>query len=306
MRRMKLLRLVTAFSQTPWALKADTFEAARAILHAAANGERANLEPLAGPPPKSPSGNSPGVIAVIPIWGVIANRAYMVEDICGPSGTSTERLQQSIQSALANPDVKAIVLDIDSPGGSVFGVQELADFIFSARETKPILANANSLAASAAYWIGTAASEFTVTPSGMAGSVGVYAAHMDASKAEEIMGLKTTLISAGKYKVEGHPYAPLDTEAAQSMQKSVDEYYSAFTASVAKYRGTGVAAVRDGFGEGRTVSAKEAAACNMSDGIATLDETIQRAVKLARQAERNATAPRRSVASAQIRIASAL
>ena len=170
---MKLLRLLTAFAATPWAMMPDRLEAAAALLLARANdlptGFVSSIEGFAGPAAAAPGSGSAkpaGVVAVIPVFGVISHRAHMVADICGPGGTSTEMLQQTIRGAVNDPNVKAIVLDIDSPGGSVFGVQELADEIFAARSTKPILASANSLAASAAYWIGTAASELHVTPSG--------------------------------------------------------------------------------------------------------------------------------------------
>jgi capsid assembly protease len=310
MRRMKLLRLITAFAATPWAMMPDRLEAAIAVLNARAGENNADLSALVAPvaarPTAQPAGNSPGVVAVIPVWGVISHRAHMVDDMCGPGGTSTEKLQSAIRSAVADPNVKAIVLDIDSPGGSVFGVQELADDILAARDIKPILANANSLAASAAYWLGTAASELHVTPSGEVGSVGVYAAHVDVSKSQELKGLKTTLISAGKFKIEGNPYQPLDPEAAAQIQARVNDYYDGFVKAVAKHRGVGVQAVRDGFGQGRTVGAKDAVTAGMADQVATLDQTIQRAMKLARQTERSATAGNsRALADARIRIARA-
>ena len=88
---------------------------------------------------------------------------------------------------------------------SVYGVAELADQIQSARASKPVVAIANSLAASAAYWIGCAAGEFYVTPGGEVGSIGVWQAHFDYSQAIASEGVKPTLISAGKYKVEGNP-----------------------------------------------------------------------------------------------------
>lgn len=316
---MRLLRLLTAFAATPWAMSPDRLEAAIAVLNEAANRGhdvqvRAEVETEAPRPSASlfaldgkpaGSGTQQSVVAVIPVWGVISHRAHMVDDICGPGGTSTEKLSRAVNSAIADPNVKAIVFDVDSPGGSVFGVQEVADEIFKARGTKPILANANSLAASAAYWIATAADELYVTPSGEVGSIGVYAAHVDVSKAQELKGLKTTLVSAGKYKIEGHPYGPLEEEAATQMQARVNDYYDAFTKAVGKFRGVGVDAVRGGFGEGRTVGAKQAVTEGMANGVETLQETINRAAKLARQAERQSGTGSRALADARIALASA-
>jgi membrane-bound ClpP family serine protease len=94
------------------------------------------------------------------------------------------RIFQSLCSGYGNdPNVKAVVIDVDSPGGSVDGVAELFDQIYSARGSKPITAISNTLMASAAYWIGTAADELVVSPSGQVGSVGVYMVHDDFSKA---------------------------------------------------------------------------------------------------------------------------
>ncbi len=316
---MKLVRLLTAFAATPWAMLPERLEAAIAVLNDAATrghdlpvraeieGSMAAQAGVAVAADGKPGGSAQqqSVVAVIPVWGIISHRAHMVEDICGPGGTSTEKLSRAINGAIADRNVKALVLDVDSPGGSVFGVQEVADEIYKARGTKPILASANSLAASAAYWIAAAADELFVTPSGEVGSIGVYAAHVDVSKSQELKGLKTTLVSAGKYKVEGHPYAPLEAEAAAQMQARVNDYYDAFTKAVGKYRGVGVEAVRSGFGEGRTVGAKQAVAEGMANGVETLQETINRAAKLARQAERQGAAGSRALADARIALVSA-
>jgi signal peptide peptidase SppA len=215
-------------------------------------------------------------IAVITIAGIIAQHAPLVDDISGPGGTSTERVGASFRSALANPDVRSIVLNIDSPGGSVNGVQALAEEIQAARGKKPIVAQVNSLAASAAYWIAAAADEIVISPGGQVGSIGVYATHADVSKAAEKSGLKVTFISAGKYKVEGNPYAALDNSAASAMQKMVDSYYADFVDGVANGRKVSRTKVMTGFGEGRVVKDREAVREGMADRVAPLDTTLRR------------------------------
>jgi capsid assembly protease len=132
------------------------------------------------------------------------------------------------------------------------------------------------LAASAAYWVGCAAGEFYVTPGGEVGSIGVWQAHQDYSEAMAAEGVKTTLISAGKYKVEGNPYTPLDAEAQGFMQSRVDDYYAAFTKQVAKGRGVGIDAVRNGMGQGRVLGADAALAENMVDGVMTFDQVVKK------------------------------
>ena len=221
-----------------------------------------------------------GSVAVLGVYGTIIPRGDMLVESSG--AVSTTRLAVNLRAALADPAVGAIVLDISSPGGAVQGVEELAAEIYAAREVKPIVAVANHLAASAAYWIGTAANELFVAPSGEVGSIGVFAAHQDFSRALEKDGVTVNLISAGKYKTEANPYQPLTEEARAAIQARVDDYYNAFTKSVARGRGVSVADVRGGFGEGRVVGAAEAVRLGMADKIGTLDDAIARAAKLAR------------------------
>src|SRR5690606_12609791 len=110
--------------------------------------------------------------------------------------------------------VGTIVLDVDSPGGGVYGVAEFAEEIYKARGQKRIVAVANSMAASAAYWIATAADELVVTPGGEVGSIGVYMLHEDWSGAYEKAGIKPTVIKFGENKAEGIDVEPL-SESAQ-------------------------------------------------------------------------------------------
>ena len=198
-----------------------------------------------------PAAPRQGAIAVVPIYGTIVQRASQLGPCDG--GTSTQQISAALRQAMADDTVSQILLDIDSPGGSVFGVGELSDEIRSARAQKPIIAIANSMAASAAYWLGCAASEFYMTPGGQVGSIGIWMAHEDMSKALADAGITVTLISAGKYKVEGNPYGPLGEDAAAFQQSSVDAYYQAFTQAVAKGRGVAVSDVRAGMGQGREI-----------------------------------------------------
>lgn len=175
-------------------------------------------------------------------------------------------------------------------------MSELADEIASARAQKPVVAIANSLAASAAYWIGCSASEFYVTPGGEVGSIGVWQAHFDYSQAFAAEGIQPTLVSAGKYKVEGNPYAPLDEEAQGFMQSRVDDYYASFTQAVARGRGVPIAQVRDGMGQGRVLGADAALAQRMVDGVATFDDVVR---KMRRDAKAGASQKVSRLAQAQ-------
>lgn len=213
-----------------------------------------------------------GTVVVLPVHGMISQRSSIWHEIFG--GTSTDRLGAQFDAAMASDQVKGIVLDIDSPGGTTYGVAELADKIFAARGVKPVIAVANSLMASAAYWIGSAADKLMVSPGGDVGSIGVYLLHQDVSGALDADGVKMTLVSAGKYKVEANPFEPLSEDARQALQDSVDATYGDFVAAVARHRGVSSTTVRNGFGQGRVVRAKEAVAEGMADRVASLNKVL--------------------------------
>ena len=286
--------LISEFLTTPWALMPERLQAMTAVLTRWSSDEppkeetlfQVNTDRVMRDTRKQFAASSAGAgIAVLPLYGVITQRGNMVDDISGPGSTSTQKFTSALRQVLADDTVAQILIDIDSPGGSVYGVSELAAEIMKARTQKPVVAVANSLAASAAYWIGCAAGEFYVTPGGEVGSSGVWQAHFDYSKALEGDGVKPTLISAGKFKVEGNPYVPLDLEALSFMQSRVDDYYNAFAKAVAKGRGLTVNDVREGMGEGRVLGADAALAAKMVDGVATFDEVLAKIQKTARSAQ---------------------
>jgi signal peptide peptidase SppA len=281
---------------TPWALQPERLQAYATVLAQRYGGARLAPE-AAGPQGQASAarnargGYTQGSIAVIPVYGTVMQRASQLA-LCDGS-TSTQAISQALRQALADPSIGAVVLDIDSPGGSVYGVAELAAEIRAA--SKPVTAVANSLAASAAYWLGASAAEFFVTPGGEVGSIGVWMAHEDWSRALEQAGVTTTLISAGKFKVEGNPYGALDEEARAFMQSRVDDYYAAFTRDVARGRKVSVEDVRSGMGQGRVLGAAAAQAQNMVDGVMTFDQVLRRVAKSLQQR----AAPRQALAAAR-------
>jgi capsid assembly protease len=212
-------------------------------------------------------------VAVLPLTGVITPRGSLLSLLFGGGGGLVD-FRASFREAMSSPDVGAIVLDVDSPGGLIDLVPETAEEIRAARGVKPIVAVANTLAASGAYWIASQADELVITPSGSAGSVGVYMVHEDWSGFNEKEGIQPTYISAGKYKVEGNPDEPLSEEAQADWQREVDDLYAMFVEAVAQGRGVSTAQVRDGYGEGRTLLAHRALGAGMVDRVATLEETV--------------------------------
>jgi signal peptide peptidase SppA len=272
---MKYLHTLLAFLSTPWAIEREKYEIVRALLleRAAGIGPTPEQIEAATDARRTAAGyTQAGKVAIIPIMGVIAHRVGMMERSSG--GISTEAIGRQVDAAVEDKTVSKIVLQIDSPGGSVAGVTELAAKIRAAREEKKVIAVADATAASAAYWLGSQASEFYATPSGRVGSIGVIAEHVDDTAAREKVGYKSTLITAGKYKGEG--YGPLTDEAAQRLQADVDHYYDLFVSDVAKGRGVSESAVRNGYGEGRALVAAEAKAAGMIDGIASFETVLRR------------------------------
>lgn len=283
--------LVAEFLSTPWALMPERLHAITSVLARWAGGtgisqdvmDQMRQDRQVRQARKTEARASSGAgIAVMPLYGVVTQRGNLLEDVSGSGCTSTQQFSAGLRELLADDSVGQILIDIDSPGGSVYGVSELADEIRAARDKKPVVAIANSLAASAAYWLGSAASEFYVTPGGEVGSIGVWQAHFDYSQAMANDGVKATLVSAGQYKVEANPYQPLDPEAHSFMQSRVDDYYQAFTKAIARGRDVPISQVRNGMGQGRVLGSDAAKSLCMVDDVATFDEVLQKMHRTAR------------------------
>lgn len=260
--------------EQPWAVTRATLQRVVDIL---ATGP---IPTAALPQQPAPQRRREGIVAVIPVRGAIEHHYSLLGEIFG--GTSIDAIRGAFREAMADPDVLGVVLDVDSPGGGVEGVTELAGEIRAARGGKPIVAVANTTAASAAYWLASQADELYVTPSGQVGSIGIFALHEDVSKALENEGVKVTILSAGEHKTDGNPFEPLDDEARATLQKRIDAHYAAFVGDVAAGRGTTPAVVRAGYGEGATLLSKDALAEGMVDGIATLETVIRQVAKRVR------------------------
>jgi signal peptide peptidase SppA len=219
-----------------------------------------------------PAKRSVGSVAVIPLSGFLTQKPSIFSFLFG--GTSVREFAREVVAALADPLIGAVVMDVDSPGGEVFGVPEAALQIRAARGAKPLMAVANPIAASAAYWLAAQADEMAVTPSGLAGSIGVFAAHVDESKALEQAGLALTLISYGRRKTEGASTGPLSEDALGAIQARVDAFGRMFEADVVKGRRVSAGKVASDFGEGAVMTAEESVAAGLADRVATLDEVV--------------------------------
>jgi signal peptide peptidase SppA len=274
---MKYTRVISYVTQSLWAVTMEKLADIVSVLAFRASGSAFTpdeIQARIGSGGGSDDLAQSGAVAVIPIRGVIAHRMGSMDDSSG--GTSTERIGKMLAQVASDPNIRAIVYDVDSPGGTVQGVQELAAQMFALRGLKRQVAQVNATACSAAYWLASQCDEIVSIPSGVTGSIGVYSAHQDMSAALEKEGVKVTLISAGKYKVAGNPFEPLSEDERAVTQARVDDAYGQFVKDVARGRGVTPAAVRGGYGEGRALEAKAAKAAGLIDRIATMDETLAR------------------------------
>ena len=258
----------------PWAMVPEALVEIGARLMAGAESRPHAARPPGAARAKAADGSE---VAVIPLRGTITPRGSLFSLLFGGGG-GLQAFREQFRQAMADGNVSAVVLDIDSPGGLIDLVPEAAAEIRSARagKSKPIVAVANTLCASAAYWIGSQADEFVITASGQAGSIGVYTMHEDYSRMDAMMGVKTTIISAGQFKTDGNPYEPLSKSAKQALQAEVDDLYDMFVRDVAAGRGTSVAAVKAGYGRGRCVLADEAVRIGLADRAETFEQVVAR------------------------------
>lgn len=213
-------------------------------------------------------------VAVISLTGIITPQGSFFDFLFGGTPGGLLAFRNAFMEAVNSPDVSAIVIDVDSPGGLVDLVPETAELVRSARGSKPIVAIADTLMASAAYWIAAQADEIAITPSGYAGSVGVYRVHEDWSRFNEEFGVAVTYVHAGEYKVEGNMDEPLQAEAREQWQSDVDDAYALFVGDVAAGRGVSTQTVINEYGKGRCLNAPRALQAGLVDRIATYDDVI--------------------------------
>lgn len=211
-------------------------------------------------------------VAVIPVLGTLVRRGSWLDAVSGV--TSYAAIEDSVVEALTDPDVRAVMLEVDSHGGEAGGVFDLADSLRKAKaETgKPLWAISNENALSAGYAIASAADRVWVTRTGEVGSIGVVAAHVDQSAADAKAGVAVTYIYAGAHKVDGHPHGPLSAEVLADIQADIEGLYGMFTDQVAKARNMSVKSVRAT--EARTYRGTDAVNAGLADSVGTMGDAL--------------------------------
>ncbi len=212
-------------------------------------------------------------VALLPIEGVMAKKMNLFSQISG--GASTQIIRNQLVEAINDPTVHSVILMIDTPGGTVDGTQLLADAIREAGAIKPVVSLASGCMCSAGYWAGSAASKIYISDLTTAvGSIGVVTSHVDVSRSEEARGIKTTEITAGKYKRIASQYGPLTADGLNSIQEQLNYIYSIFVDAVAINRGVSTEKVLADMADGRVFVGQQAIDAGLVDGVSTVDALI--------------------------------
>lgn len=233
---------------------------------------------LATPPPSRTDSGLGGDlqvqdgIAILPILGTLVRRSSYIGAASGL--TSYHDIEAMAEQAFADPQVRAVLLEIDSSGGEAGGVFDLAQRLRTLAQTsgKPLWAIADEAALSAAYAIASAADRIWLTRTAEVGSIGVVAVHVDESAADAKAGLNYTFLHAGAHKVDGHPHAPLPASVAADIQADIEQLYDQFIALVAGFRRLTPEAIRDT--EARVYRGEAALRVGLADQIGTRAEAI--------------------------------
>jgi signal peptide peptidase SppA len=213
-------------------------------------------------------------IAILPFHGVQTANGIRLFGRQYTPGMNTFR--SALAAAVASPEVGAIVIDMDSPGGTVAGTPETAAAVKAAAAQKPTMAMVDTLCASAAYWVASQATAIWAQPSAELGSNGVMATHIEFSGAFEREGIKATVIRSknAPFKNEANMFEPLTDEALAALQDSADEAEAGMFATIAAGRKVAADKVASDFGQGRMMSAQRAHAAGMVDRVGTMAELL--------------------------------
>jgi len=209
-------------------------------------------------------------VAVLGIGGALVHRSRMEADSTFLLGYND--VAADLEDAMGNPDIHAVLQVYDSPGGEVAGAFEYAERVMALRGKKPMVAMADSMAASAAYLGASAADELVLTATSYAGSIGVVMRHVDLSKALASEGVAVTHIFAGAHKVDGNAFEPLPAAVLAELQSEMNSLYDEFIAAVALHRGMPPAAVRKT--QAAMYRGVAAIGAGLADRLSTTDQMI--------------------------------
>lgn len=222
-------------------------------------------------------------VAIIPIFDTLVHRHSMMQSESGM--TSYLYIRNTFRQAMANKDISSIILHVDSSGGEVSGNFDLADEIYNARGTKPIIAFVDEYALSGGYSVASAANMIIIPRTGVAGSVGVLMRHANLKKYNEQRGIEYTTLYAGARKIDFTPDEPLTEEAYNVGMDIVNRHYEVFVETVARNRNLTKQHVKGT--EAGIYWGKQAIDAGLADRIGTLDDAITEALSVSRTGARS-------------------
>jgi protease-4 len=227
------------------------------------------------------SGWSPPKIAIVEVEGMLMN--MRMGGFMQPTENTVSRFTQEMERAAADPAVKAVVLRVNSPGGTVTAADIMYETVkrFKQRTKKPVVAALQDVAASGAYYIACGADKIVTHPTAVVGSIGVVFNTMNFEGTLDKIGAKVEAIKSGPLKDMGSPFRELDPQAREVMQGMVNEYYQRFVSIVAAHRTLADEQTHKTVTDGRVFSGVRAVELGLADRTGLLDDAIDEAKKLA-------------------------
>lgn len=273
------IRAFDVAASRPWLILPDSLQQIMAIADRLGDPKsEAVVEALATRQGRPLDGASsvdkrPNGVAVVSITGPIFRYANLFTEFSG--AMSTQLLARDIQTAVDDPLVRAVVLNIDSPGGEAAGISEMAEMIYAARKKKPMWAYIGDTGASAAYWLASAAERVVARDFAVLGSIGVVMSYLDTSERDSRSGVRRMeIVSSNAPSKRPDP----KTEAGRAkVQATVDALADVFVAAVAKQRGVDTAKVLKDFGQGGVKVGQQAVDAGMADELGSLEAVIEMA-----------------------------
>lgn len=215
-------------------------------------------------------------VAVIPVRGTLVQKLGSLRPWSGMTGY--DGIRQAFLTAMADPEVEGVCLDIDSPGGEVAGCFDLVDVIYNARGEKPIYAILSESAYSAAYAIASAADKIYVPRTGGVGSIGVITMHIDWTQRIKDEGLKVTIVTFGSRKAEGSPYRELSDEALAAIETDINAMGELFVDTVARNRGISAKIIKST--QAACFMAADGVELGLADGVMPPDAAFRQLLSL--------------------------
>ncbi|HSF95437.1 MAG TPA: S49 family peptidase, partial [Thermohalobaculum sp.] len=266
-------RALGAVLDQPWAIRPSALNSIVEVVQRHGEGPEALAARLGRPLENTARAELRDGVAVIPVTGPIFPRANLMTEHSG--ATSLALLATDLTAALENDRVAAVVLDIDSPGGVAFGIGEMADMIAAA--SKPVIAYAGGMAASAAYWIASAADEIVAHPTALLGSIGVVQALLVQERPDSEGFREFEIVSSNAPNKRPDPR---EDAGREEIRRVLDALESEFVAAVARGRGVGAETVLSDFGRGGLLPGRDrnggadAISAGMADRLGTLEDVL--------------------------------